>query len=272
MRSAVLYLCCLLLVCEVVWAQATGQIGGTVHDETGAVIPGADIKVTQTATGAVRTVASGEDGRYVLPTLPLGPYMLEATKPGFTTYVQTGIVLQVDSNLTVDVRLKVGAVGEEVTVEANASQVETRSTSVGQVVDSLKIAEMPLNGRNPIELVFLAGMASAPGNGAINTVRNYPTIVVSVAGGQGNSVSYQLDGTIYQDPYNNLALPLPFPDALQEFKVETSVLQPQYGWHSGATVNAVTKSGSNEFHGALSSSCATASSMRATSSRSSATV
>ena len=251
MRSAVLSLCCLFLVCGVVWAQATGQIGGTVHDETGAVIPGADIKVTQTATGAVRTVASGEDGRYVLPTLPLGPYMLEATKPGFTTYVQTGIVLQVDSNLTVDVRLKVGAVGEEVTVEANASQVEARSTSVGQVVDSLRIAEMPLNGRNPIELVFLAGMASAPGNGAINTVRNYPTIVVSVAGGQGNGVSYQLDGTIYQDPYNNLALPLPFPDALQEFKVETSVLQPQYGFHSGATVNAVTKSGTNEFHGDL---------------------
>ncbi|PYR96668.1 MAG: TonB-dependent receptor, partial [Acidobacteria bacterium] len=251
MRSAVLSLFCSFLVCGVVWAQATGQIAGTVHDETGAVIPGADIKVTQTATGAVRTVASGEDGRYVLPTLPLGPYMLEATKPGFTTYVQTGIVLQVDSNLTVDVRLKVGAVGEEVTVEANASQVEARSTSVGQVVDSLRIAEMPLNGRNPIELVFLAGMASAPGNGAINTVRNYPTIVVSVAGGQGNGVSYQLDGTIYQDPYNNLALPLPFPDALQEFKVETSVLQPQYGFHSGATVNAVTKSGTNEFHGDL---------------------
>src|SRR5207249_9988056 len=100
-------------------------------------------------------------------------------------------------------------------------------------------------------LVFLAGMASSPGNGAINTVRNYPTIVVSVAGGQGNGVSYMLDGTIYQDPYNNLALPIPFPDALQEFKVETSVLQPQYGFHSGATVNAVTKSGTNEFHGSL---------------------
>src|SRR5207302_8668692 len=103
--------------------------------------------------------------------------------------------------------------------------------------------------RNPIELVCRAGMASAPGNGAINTVRNYPTVVVSVAGGQGNSVAYLLDGTVYQDPYNSLALPLPFPDALQEFKVETSVLQPQYGFHAGATVNAVTKSGTNQFHG-----------------------
>ena len=251
MRSFLLSLCCLFLSCEVAWSQATAQIGGTIHDETGAVIPGAEVKVTQTATGAVRTVLSGEDGRYVFPTLALGPYMLEGSKAGFKTYIQTGIVLQVDSNLTIDVPLKVGAVGEQVTVEANIAQVETRSTSVGQVVDNQRVSEMPLNGRNPIELVFLAGMASSPGNGAINTVRNYPTIVVSVAGGQGNSVSYQLDGTIYQDPYNNLALPIPFPDALQEFKVETSVLQPQYGFHSGATVNAVTKSGTNELHGDL---------------------
>src|SRR5205823_4634616 len=180
---------------------------------------------------------------------PVGPYLLAANQPGFKSFVQTGIVLQVDSNLTVDVSLKVGAPGEQVTVEAGLAQVETRSTSVSTVVDNLRVAEMPLNGRNPIELVFLAGMASSPGNGAINTVRNYPTIVVSVAGGLGNGVSYLLDGTIYQDPYNNLALPIPFPDALQEFKVETSVLQPQYGFHSGATVNAVTKSGTNEFHG-----------------------
>jgi len=249
MRLCLSSLLCLLLVSGVLWAQATGQISGTVRDASGAVIPGVEVKVTQTATGASRTALSGEDGRYVFASLPLGPYMLEASQPGFTTYVQMGIVLQVDSNLTIDVALKVGAVGEQVTVEANVAQVETRSTSLGQVVDNQRVSEMPLNGRNPIELVFLAGMASSPGNGAINTVRNYPTIVVSVAGGQGNAVSYLLDGTIYQDPYNSIALPFPFPDALQEFKVETSVLQPQYGFHSGATVNAVTKSGTNEFHG-----------------------
>src|SRR5437764_3343538 len=120
--------------------------------------------------------------------------------------MQTGIVLHVDSKLNIDIPLRVGAVGQEVTVEANITQVETRSTGVGQVVDNLRVSEMPLNGRNPIELVFLAGMASSPGNGAINTVRNYPTVVVSVAGGQGNSVSYVLDGTIYQDPYNSLEI------------------------------------------------------------------
>src|SRR5438874_824909 len=249
MRSGLLSVCCLFLFCGTVWAQATAQIAGTVRDESGAIIPGVEIKVTQTATGAVRTTLSNEEGRYVFANLALGPYMLEANQPGFKSFILTGIVLQVDSNLTIDVALKVGALGEQVTVEAGLTQVETRSTSVGTVVDNLRVAEMPLNGRNPIELVFLAGMASSPGNGAINTVRNYPTIVVSVAGGQGNGVSYMLDGTIYQDPYNNLALPIPFPDALQEFKVETSVLQPQYGFHAGATVNAVTKSGTNEIHG-----------------------
>ena len=95
-------------------------------------------------------------------------------------------------------------------------------------------------------------MASLPGPGAINNVRNYPTIVISVAGGQGgNTAMYLLDGAIHEDPYNNLTLPLPFPDALQEFKVETSALPAQYGYHSGSVVNAVTKSGTNDFHGDL---------------------
>jgi hypothetical protein len=251
MQRATLLLVLMLLVCSTVLGQATAEISGTVHDQSGAVIPGVEIKVTQTATGASRTVISDEQGRYIFATLPLGPYVLEASLAGFSPYMQTGIVLQVDNKVTIDIPLKPGTVAQEVTVEANLTQVETRSTGVGQVVDNLRVSEMPLNGRNPIELVFLAGMSSSPGNGAINTVRNYPTIVVSVAGGQGNSVGYRLDNTIYQDPYNSLALPLPFPDALQEFKVESNVLQPQYGYHAGATVNAVTKSGTNEFHGTL---------------------
>jgi hypothetical protein len=107
--------------------------------------------------------------------------------------------------------LQVGVVSEQVIVEANAAQVETRTTSIGQVVNNQQIAEMPLNGRNPIELLFLAGMANFPGNGSINTVRNYPTVVVSVASGQGKGVGYILDAAIHQDPYNGMALPLPFP-------------------------------------------------------------
>ncbi len=244
-------ICSTLLLCGAVWAQSsTAQINGTVRDTSGLAVPGAEIKVTQTATGASRTASSGANGSYTLPNLAIGPYLLEVTKEGFSKYAQTGIVLQVDANPTVDTVLKVGSVSEQVTVEAGAALVETHSTGVGTVVDNQRVEEMPLNGRNPIELVFLAGMAStAGGANNINSVRNYPTVVVSVAGGQGDSINYMLDGASHMDPYNNASLPFPFPDALQEFKVETSALPAQYGYHSGATVNAVTVSGTNKFHG-----------------------
>jgi hypothetical protein len=229
----------------------TSQINGTIRDASGAAVQGAAIQATQTATGVVRTTASGADGGYVFPNLPIGPYLLEVTKEGFNKYAQSGIVLQVDTQPTIDVSMKVGAVSEQVTVEANAAQVETRTTAIGGVVDNKQIMEMPLNGRDAHELVFLAGMATNPGDGSMNSIRNYPTVVISVAGGNGDGVSYLLDGVIHQDPYNSLSLPLPFPDALQEFKVETSAAPAQYGYHATATVTAVTRSGSNEFHGDL---------------------
>ncbi len=253
MHTAAKTLLTLFVCCSLGFGQAsTAQINGTVRDASGLAVPGAEIKVTQSATGAVRTAVSGPDGGYVLTSLPIGPYVLEVQKEGFSKYVQSGIVLQVDSNPTIDPALKLGSVNEQIMVQADAALVETRSTNVGQVVDNQRVVEMPLNGRNPIELVFLAGMASTAGGvGALNTVRNYPTVIVSVAGGQGNGMTYLLDGANFQDPYNSGSLPLPFPDALQEFKVETSALPAQYGFHAGAAVNAVTKSGTNEFHGDL---------------------
>ena len=231
MRIVVTSLLSLIVSCPVsLQAQtSTAQIKGTITDASGAAISGASIKATQTATGAVRTVISGVDGGYVFANLSIGPYKLEVTKEGFSRFLQSGIVLEVDSNPTVDIPLKVGSLNEQITVEAQAGQVETQSTAIGNVVDNQRVVEMPLNGRNPIELVLLNGMATLPGNGAINNVRNYPTIVISVAGGQGgNSAAYSLDGALYEDPYNNLTLPLPFPDALQEFKVETSALPAEY--------------------------------------------
>jgi len=234
------------------WAQATtAQISGTVKDQSGAVLPGVEITATQTATSAKRSTVSNETGNYIFASLPIGPYMLQAELPGFKSYVQTGIVLQVDDSPTINVVLQIGQVSEQVEVQANAALVETRTTAIGQAVTNQQIAEMPLNGRDPHELIFLAGMATNPQQGSMNSIRNYPTVVVSVAGGNGDGVSYLLDGSIWQDPYNSLSMPLPFPDALQEFKVETSAAPAQYGFHATATVNAVTKSGGNEFHGDL---------------------
>src|SRR6266700_952894 len=125
-----------ILGCAAIWAQGIAQINGKVTDPSGAAVPGAQIIVTQTATNGVRTTTSGADGSYVLADLPLGPYTLDVTKEGFTKYKQSGIVVQVASSPTIDVALKVGNVSEQVQVEANAAQVETQATGVGQVIDN----------------------------------------------------------------------------------------------------------------------------------------
>ncbi len=172
--------------------------------------------------------------------------------PGFRTYVQTGIVLQVGSSPVIHVALEIGRVSEQIEVKADAAMVETRSTGVGQVIDNQRILELPLNGRRATELIFLTPMAAPTAGAGLNPgVRNYPTVEISVAGGLSNGMTYLLDGGTHNDPFNNLNLPLPFPDTLQEFKVETSALPAQYGHHSSAAVNAVTKSGTNDFHSNL---------------------
>ena len=141
-----------VMTCNDVSAQATAQISGAVQDQSGAVLPGAEITATQTGTGISRMTITNETGYYVLSNLPLGPYRLEAGLPGFRTFVQTGIVPQVGANPTINVVPQVGQVSEQVEVQANASLVETRSVSVGQVMETARIVELPLNGRNAQEL------------------------------------------------------------------------------------------------------------------------
>jgi hypothetical protein len=229
------------------WAQGVAQIQGTVLDATGSAVAGADVKATQTDTGIVRSTVTGADGVYVLANLPVGPYRLEVSKQGFNEFVQTGIVLQVNTSPNVDVALKVGAVSEQVQVEANAALVDTQGTSVGSVIENQRILELPLNGRNAAELIQLAG-AAVPGG--INGTAGMPGgLNISVAGGLLSGVTYFLDGALYNNPFDAVNMPFPFPDALQEFKVETNSLTAENGLHSAGAVSAVVKSGTNEFHG-----------------------
>src|SRR5438552_79165 len=248
-RNALLGFLFLSITSTVVWAQSTAQVSGTVKDQSGAVLPGVEVTATQTATGLVRNVVTNETGSYILPNLPIGPYRLEAALPGFRTFVQTGIVLQVSGNPEINIVLEVGQVAETVEVQADTALVETRATGVGQVIDNVRIMELPLNARQVTELIIISG--AAVGGGIQNTPRNYPTDIISVGGGSNDGLTFLLDGGIHNDPYGNQALPLPFPDALQEFKVETSAVTAQYGFHAAGAVNVVTKSGSNEFHGSL---------------------
>jgi len=225
------------------------QVSGVVVDSSGGPLPGASVTMKKTDTGQTRSVVTGGDGGYSVPGLPVGPYELTVALQGFTTYTRAGIVLQVGSNPTINVTLSVGGVSEQVTVTADAVMVESRSTGIGQVIDSQQVTEMPLNGRRATELILLSGLATPAPAADLNTNKNFPTATISVAGGSANAITYILDGGSHNDPFNNLNLPTPFPDALQEFKVETSALPARYGQHFAAAVNVVTKSGTNIFHG-----------------------
>src|SRR5215475_4358289 len=246
MKRILTYLCFGLLLsavtCGDVWAQATAQISGSVQDSSGAVLPGVEVTATQTETGISRMAVTNETGHYVLPNLPLGPYKLEATLPGFRTFVQAGIVLNVNANPTINISLQVGQVSEQIEVQANAGLVETRNLSVGSVMETARILDLPLNGRNAQELLLLGGGATqvAPAAGQVFPGR----LLISSAGRLGTSTDYTLDGIRHVDTYDGFPLPLPFPDALAEFKTEIGGITANQG--QGAQVSAVTKSGTNE--------------------------
>jgi hypothetical protein len=237
-----------LLMCGDTWAQATAQISGAVQDQSGAVLPGVEITATQTETGGRRSTITNETGYYALPNLPLGPYRLEASLPGFRSFAQTGIVLQVNATPTINITLQVGELSERIEVQANASLVETRSLSVGQVMETARIVELPLNGRNAQELLLLNGgtVQTAPDGGM-----SFPTgrLLLSSAGARGTAGEMQLDGISHISPYDAYPLPLPFPDALSEFKTEIGGQSAQQA--RGSQASAVTKSGTNNFHGDL---------------------
>src|SRR5437867_873374 len=254
MRRVFLALLVSLMTCATVWAQATAQISGTVRDQSGAVLPGVEVTGTQTETGIARTAVTNETGSYVLSNLPLGPYRLEAALTGFRTFVQTGIVLQVNSNLVINPVLDVGQVTEQVEVQANAALVETRSTAVGEVIETQRILELPLPARNVTNLITLTGGASQGGTGSVpgGFIRGTSAAInyVSVGGGLYFGVMYALDGAMHNDAYDNSQVPYPFPDALQEFKVDASGVGAAGGSRgSGGQISAVTKAGTNELHG-----------------------
>ena len=239
----------LILTSALAWAQATAELNGRVTDESGAVLPGVTVTATQTDTGFTRSVVTDGTGAWVMPNVPTGPYRLEVSLQGFRTYVQTGIVLQVGATPTINAELGVGNLEETVSVEAATPIVDVRSAGISDVVENERIVELPLQGRQVTDLIVLAGAAVQTGVASNRAMTGGVTI--SVAGGLSFGVAYTLDGAMHNDVNNNANLPMPFPDALQEFSVATSGLSAQNGMHAGASVNAVTKSGTNSLHGNL---------------------
>ncbi len=233
-------------------AVSIAQVSGVVSDPSGSPIPGAQVQITEVDKAFTRTATSDAQGRYTFPNLPVGPYRLEVTASGFKTYVQSGIILQVGNSVTINVPLQLGAISEHIEVSAQAGMVETKNNTVSQVIDERRIVDLPLNGRQATQLILLSGAAiTSPGGDMRGSKNFFSSTTISVAGGQGNAVNYLLDGGDNNDSFTNVNLPMPFPDALQEFSVQTSSLPARFGLHPGAVVNAVTKSGTNEWHGSL---------------------
>jgi len=234
-------------VCGVAFGQAVSQISGSTRDPSGAVVPGVEITAVHTDTGVRRTAVTNETGEFVIPNLQIGPYRIEAAKQGFKTYVQTGIELQVDSSPVIPITLGLGDVTQTIQVEADAALVETQKLGVGAVMETRRVLDLPLNGRTPTDLIPLLGAAVPTGTSVPWSMQTGVTI--SVAGGLSFGVYYALDGAPHLNMYDSTNLPLPFPDALREFGMDTSAQNASSGTHSGAQVISVTKSGTNEFHG-----------------------
>ncbi len=231
-------------------AQTTGTILGQVSDSSGATVSTAKVQVQNVGTGLNREAETNESGSYLVLSLPTGTYKITVTAPGFKSYSQSNITLQVGENARVDVPLTLGAVSESVDISAAALAVDTQSTTIGATIDNRRLANIPLNGRN---VLSLAQLLPGVGTGNIPTTvtfsRSGPTL--SVSGSRTNQNNIMLDGTTMIGAMGNVAQNLPSPDALQEFRLLTNTFSAEYGRAAGGVFLAVTKSGTNEVHGSL---------------------
>jgi hypothetical protein len=232
--------------------QGLGSVVGRVRDPAGAAVAGAQVTATQEGTGFSRSAMTDPEGLYVIPSLQPAIYNLTVEAKGFSTSKESGVTLLADQTLTVNVSVKLGVTTEVVTVTGNALQVDTATSTLKQVIEQQRISELPLNGRNAAQLTLLvAGAVNSPNGGADQgATKTFPgAVTYSANGARQDTISYQLDGGNYVDEYTNVNQPFPFPDALQEFSVQTSNYSAEYGENAGGVVNVITKSGTNSFHG-----------------------
>ena len=239
---------------SVLLADVTGSVLGVVRDPSQAVVKGARIRITNTQTNLSHEEVTADDGSYRFLALPVGTYQLSAVIAGFQQYNATNIVLQVNDQLRLDISLKVGSINEQVTIAADAAQVETENTQLGDVIDSKKMLALPLNGRSYLDLLGLqAGVAPTtagtiggdrPVSGYISNAGN-----VSVNGQRETANAFLVNGGDVSEGRNLGAGLVPNLDSVEEFRLITNSFDAEYGKFSGAVMNAITKSGTNGFHG-----------------------
>src|SRR3989442_13531706 len=254
MQTRSFVLACSLLAAQLGFGQTFGSISGETRDSSGAIVAGAAVTLVNSGTNATRTVATNDAGEYVFPSLPPGMYTVKAEKTGFKSIVRNQIELQVQLAARIDFELQVGQVSESIEVNASAALLVTDNATVGTVIENKRIVELPLNGRNYLQLVSLAPNVSTgfSGQGQAGArqggIRSQQTI--SVAGQRTNFNHYTIDGVENTDPNFNTFVVLPSVDALQEFKVQTGVYPAEFGRQT-SQINVLTKSGTNQYHGTL---------------------
>ena len=248
---AVTCVCVLLLSGVAIGQTFYGAVVGTVQDASGAVIPGASVTIINLATGAQLTQETGDAGLYRFVALTPGQYRLEAQSAGFKQFVQEPIGVEVEASIRIDPVMEIGEVTEVVEVTAETPLLQSQTASLGQVVESRKVTETPLNGRNVLNLVALVpgvvpqgqSMQSPTGTN-IFAWGNY-----QMGGGQSNQSATTIDGAPVNLGYVNLLSLVPTQDSIQEFKVQTNALGAEFGRFAGGVINMTTKSGGNQFHG-----------------------
>jgi hypothetical protein len=231
-------------------AQNTGSIYGTVTDPTGAVLAGAQITASDSEKGVSRSVASGKNGDFQMPSLPVGVYTVTVISPGFEAYVADTVNLDADRSVKLVVKLTVGSSKDTVQVDANGTALDTNSATLGTTIDNKLVEELPIDGRNVVALAALLPGVTDLNAPATNTGdRNGPTF--SVSGSRNTQNLFLFDGLMWNNLFFNTGINYPPPNALQEISVLLNNFKAQYGRNAGSVFNVVTKSGSNQIHGAV---------------------
>jgi len=236
-----------LLAVSAVAQGVRATLVGRITDESGAVIPKAKIKIVNVATNETRIADASETGDFALPQLSPGEYVLTVEQPGFNTAVRRGIVLETGQEARVDVVLQPGTLTQEINVSTAAPLVSSENATVGNVVDQKKIVELPLNGRDYLQLAQLQPNVYAPAQGSNLGFRGG----FNVAGNSEIANQYLLDGVDNNDEATNQPLHRPILDTVREFRVLTGTYSAEFGRQSGGQIIVTTKSGTNEFHGAV---------------------
>ena len=250
-RTAILALV-VLLGSTIALGGVTGSISGIVRDAAGAVVPGATVTVTSNETGIQRVVATETNGGYSFLALPVGTYVITVRKNGFKEYEQTGIAIDANSAVRVDARLELGTVHEEVRVSGTAVRVETTNTQMGEVIGSSKMTSLPLNGRSYTDLLALQPGVAPESSGEYTPISPSGSLnpgSLSVSGQRETANGFMVNGGNVNEGVNQTTAIVPNLDSIEEFRILTNNFDAEYGNYSGGQVNAITKSGTNDFHG-----------------------